>query len=203
VTRYYFLCEGCCLKVAVLFLWGAFSDEQFAVQSLNGPSRAEPVTIIYCLIWDSPVFICPRNRVAQLYPWALSSLYVASYNSQGYGGGILTLPQPGGLGPSIYIPQEQDVPVQSLKSNVKATLWPTVSQYVLVSSPLWDLRPDINYVWNLLSCLCGVPFWWKVRSVSCQSLHLLVTMELQSTSIAQQWTCAKNHSCGRFPWEWL
>jgi hypothetical protein len=48
VTRYYFLSEGYCLKVAVLFLWGALSDErtglQFAVQSLNGPDRAEPVT---------------------------------------------------------------------------------------------------------------------------------------------------------------
>jgi hypothetical protein len=35
-TRYYSLSEGCCLKVAVLFLWGALSDErtglQFAVQ---------------------------------------------------------------------------------------------------------------------------------------------------------------------------
>jgi hypothetical protein len=72
-----------------LFLWGALPDErtglQFAVQSLNGPSRAEPVTIFYCLIWDSPnlegqvpVFISPRNRVAQLYPRALGSLYVVS-----------------------------------------------------------------------------------------------------------------------------
>jgi hypothetical protein len=43
-----------CLRVAVLFPWSALSDErtglQFAVQSLNGPSRAEPVTILYCLI---------------------------------------------------------------------------------------------------------------------------------------------------------
>jgi hypothetical protein len=54
VTRYYFLSERYCLKIAVLFLWGALSDErtglQFAMQSLNGPSRAEPVTIPYCLI---------------------------------------------------------------------------------------------------------------------------------------------------------
>jgi hypothetical protein len=27
---------------------------QFVVSSLNGPSRSEPVTIFYCLIWDSP-----------------------------------------------------------------------------------------------------------------------------------------------------
>jgi hypothetical protein len=48
-SRYYFLSECCCLKFEVLFLWGALSDErtglQFAVQSLNDPSRAEPVTI--------------------------------------------------------------------------------------------------------------------------------------------------------------
>jgi hypothetical protein len=54
VARYYFLSEGCCLKVAVLFLWGALSDEktglQFAVQTLNGPSTAEPITILYSLI---------------------------------------------------------------------------------------------------------------------------------------------------------
>jgi hypothetical protein len=35
-----------------------------------------------------PVFISPRNRVAQLYPQARGSLFVASYDSQDYGGGI-------------------------------------------------------------------------------------------------------------------
>jgi hypothetical protein len=37
-----------------------------------------------------PVFISPRNRVAQLHPQALGSLFVASFDSQGYGGGIRT-----------------------------------------------------------------------------------------------------------------
>jgi hypothetical protein len=37
-----------------------------------------------------PVFIYPRNRVAQLYPQALGSLVVACYNSQGYGGSVRT-----------------------------------------------------------------------------------------------------------------
>jgi hypothetical protein len=37
-----------------------------------------------------PVFISPRNRVAQLYPPAPGSLFVASYDSQGYGEGIRT-----------------------------------------------------------------------------------------------------------------
>jgi hypothetical protein len=35
-----------------------------------------------------PVFISLRNRVANLYPQALGSLFVTSYDSQGYGGGI-------------------------------------------------------------------------------------------------------------------
>jgi hypothetical protein len=35
-----------------------------------------------------PVFISPRDRVARLYPQALVSLVVASYDPQGYGGGI-------------------------------------------------------------------------------------------------------------------
>jgi hypothetical protein len=35
-----------------------------------------------------PVFMSPRNRVAQLYPPALGSLFVSSYDSQGYGGNI-------------------------------------------------------------------------------------------------------------------
>jgi hypothetical protein len=39
---------------------------------------------------QDPVFLSPKNRVAQLYPPALGSLFVASYNSQGYGVGIRT-----------------------------------------------------------------------------------------------------------------
>jgi hypothetical protein len=68
-TRYYFLSQCCCLKFAVLFLWGALSDEriglQFAVYSLNGPSHTEPVTILNCLIWDSPKW---RVMFPYLYP---------------------------------------------------------------------------------------------------------------------------------------
>jgi hypothetical protein len=54
VTLHYFLSEGYCLKDAVLFLWGAPSDKrtglQFAVQSLNGAGRTEPLTKLYCLL---------------------------------------------------------------------------------------------------------------------------------------------------------
>jgi hypothetical protein len=65
-------------------------------QSFSSPSQLGLITIFYCLrfatppIWRgrSPVFVFPRNRVAQLYPKALGSLVVSSYDSVGYGGGI-------------------------------------------------------------------------------------------------------------------
>jgi hypothetical protein len=37
-----------------------------------------------------PVFISPTNRVGQLYPQALGSILIASYNSQSYDGDIRT-----------------------------------------------------------------------------------------------------------------
>jgi hypothetical protein len=54
--------------------------------------------MVYCLTFDTPtnlegpvtVSIFPRKRVAQLYSRALDPLFVASYESQGYGGGIRT-----------------------------------------------------------------------------------------------------------------
>jgi hypothetical protein len=44
-----------------------------------------------------PVFISPRKKVARLYPQALGSLFIASYFSQGYGGGIRPLLHTGNL----------------------------------------------------------------------------------------------------------
>jgi hypothetical protein len=35
-----------------------------------------------------PILIFPRNRVARLHTQALDSLFIASYDVQGYGGGI-------------------------------------------------------------------------------------------------------------------
>jgi hypothetical protein len=85
-----------CSNVAVWNLRSCFrgapSLTRRQVGSLQCNHCTEPVTILYCLMWDSPslesqvlVFTSPRNRVAQLYPWALVSHYVTSYDSQGYG----------------------------------------------------------------------------------------------------------------------
>jgi hypothetical protein len=67
--------------------------------TLGSESRGTHDRILLSQIRDSPnlegqvpvpVFIFPRNKVAHLYPQALGSLFVASYDSQGYGGGIRT-----------------------------------------------------------------------------------------------------------------
>jgi hypothetical protein len=64
---------------------------------LGSESRGTHDHILQSHIRDSPnlegqvpVFISPRNRVLQLYSQALGSLFVASYGSQDYGGGIWT-----------------------------------------------------------------------------------------------------------------
>jgi hypothetical protein len=62
---------------------------------LRSGSRETHDYIILSQIRDSPnlegqvpMFISARNRVVQLYPQALGSHFVASHDSQGYGGGI-------------------------------------------------------------------------------------------------------------------
>jgi hypothetical protein len=62
---------------------------------LKSESRGTYVQILLPQIQHSPnmegqvpVFISTRKRVTRLYPQALGSLFVASYYSKGYGGGI-------------------------------------------------------------------------------------------------------------------
>jgi hypothetical protein len=64
----------------------------------------------------------PRNRVAQLYPWALGSLYVTSYDSKVYGGGILTLPNLEGLVPIYIYPPAKGLSRPKSKSKAKVML---------------------------------------------------------------------------------
>jgi hypothetical protein len=87
-------------QIVGLLVWGALSDERTGLSFTiaDGPCQLGTHDhILLSQIRDSPnlegqvpVFISPRNRVAQLYPQAFGSLFVASYDSQGYGGGIRT-----------------------------------------------------------------------------------------------------------------
>jgi hypothetical protein len=80
-------------------MWGTLSDERtdlsFTIPA--GPRQRShswvlipPSQIRYCpnLVGQDPVFLSPRNRVTPLYPQVLGPTFVASYDSQGYGGGI-------------------------------------------------------------------------------------------------------------------
>jgi hypothetical protein len=58
-----------------------------------------------------------------------------------------------------WLPGEVEV---MLELTVGRSVGRSVSQYVKVSSPLWDLWPDITFCpmvvfWKFLSCLCGAP----------------------------------------------
>jgi hypothetical protein len=64
---------------------------------LGSGSRGAHDHILVSQIRDSPnlegqvpIFISLGNRVTQIYPQVLRSFFVASYDSQGYGGGIGT-----------------------------------------------------------------------------------------------------------------
>jgi hypothetical protein len=55
----------------------------------------------------------------------------------------------------------------------------SVSQYVKISSPLWDLWPDITscpkvVFWNLLSVSVRRPLWREVGSVICYSRSVVI-----------------------------
>jgi hypothetical protein len=52
--------------------------------------------------------------------------------------------------------------------------WRSVSQYVLVSSPIWGTWPDIVItVWQLRSCFCGAPSLTRGRVCL---LHMLLAI---------------------------
>jgi hypothetical protein len=130
-----------------------------------------------------PVFISPRNRVAQLYPRALGSFYVASCDSQGYGRGILTLPQTEEPVSRMYIPQEQDGPVQRSQSQVTINGQAISMSWCLVHAALEELHPNefqsdirrgilrrncLCYHWQgfTLSMQCNVQFGYKLSICS-------------------------------------
>jgi hypothetical protein len=84
-------------------MWGDLSDERtslsFADYRQQSFSAAIPAWIIAIFYWHqirhSPnlegqvhVHISPRSRVTQLYSQALGYIFVASYDSRWYGGGI-------------------------------------------------------------------------------------------------------------------
>jgi hypothetical protein len=108
----------------------------FPEQSLLRRCLAGLKTIFYCPnSWDFPnlegqvpVFISPRNRVTQLYPRALCSLSVASYDSQGCGEVILT---------------SDELSLSYCRRSV--------DQFFLVSASLWGTWPNFILFLSLVT----------------------------------------------------
>jgi hypothetical protein len=102
---------------------------------------------------QAPVFISPRNRVAQLYPEALISLSVASYGSQGYDGSIVTHLHTGDstyacvLVATVKISPNLCVATIKLYTTGKRRLW---------SKPLrWD-QSAMVHMWSLIKTSSGI-----------------------------------------------
>jgi hypothetical protein len=70
----------------------------FASAVIHGSESRGLITIFYCLRFETlpnlegqaPVFISPKNKLVRFCPQALGFLFVASYDSRGYGGGFRT-----------------------------------------------------------------------------------------------------------------
>jgi hypothetical protein len=71
--------------------------------------------------------------------------------------------------------------------------WRSVSQYVLVSSPIWDFWPEIYIFFLKVTVLSylGCPLWREVGSVICQSFIIIVC---SSISMNIQFTLCVTHS---------
>jgi hypothetical protein len=102
-----------------------------SVQSLSSLCPTGLKTIFYCPnFWDfsnlkdqSP-YLYPQGQGGPVILWALGSISVSSYDSQGYGGGIVT--------------RHLKVEV-TLRLTVSQSVNQSVSQYVLISSTLVGL----------------------------------------------------------------
>jgi hypothetical protein len=138
----------------------------FTREALSGPSLAERTVIFYWLIWDAPnlegqvpVFISLRNRVAQLYPRALGSIFLASYNSQSYSEGILT---------RLHMGLSCKVKVYIITDSQFASLpW--------CQAPIWDPWPTFSLLSLIIFrqlgiCWCGAPSLMRSRICSLQFL---------------------------------
>jgi hypothetical protein len=99
-------------------------DRQSAGKSVLGSSsHLGPMARFLFSVWQwGFLAVCAlpdeRNSVAQLYPLALGSFFIASYDSQSYGGGI-----------QVYCDRL------------------SVGQFVVVSSPLWGPWPDSHFLY--------------------------------------------------------
>jgi hypothetical protein len=139
--RYYFLSECCCLKFAVLFLWGALSDERTGLSKskLLYDWRSISMSWYRAPLWDLRLYITScrnvavwnllscfcgspsltRRRVCSIPTQWSQSLRTRNHTLLSH----LRLPQPGRPGSRIYIPQEQGGPVIHPGAGLEIKKW--------------------------------------------------------------------------------
>jgi hypothetical protein len=106
------------------------------VQSFSGPSPIGLVAISYCLRFET-------------------SLFVASYDSQGHGGGIQSRLTHG----EAFHLNEYYVTTDGLPASLS---WN--------KAPIWGLRSDLYYFWQLRVCWFGAPSLTRGRVCRLQFL---------------------------------
>jgi hypothetical protein len=109
-------------------------------QSFSGPNPVGLVTIFYCLRYET-------------------SLFIASYDSQGYGGGIRTR-----LHTGIFRLKSKSSQSQSYVT--------TDGQSASLSwnkAPIWGLWPDLYYCLTVRGLLTWGALWREDGSVICHS----------------------------------
>jgi hypothetical protein len=139
-TRFLMLSDSCGFRDVGHLLWGEGVCRLQLLMALasavilGSEFRDTNGHILLSQIRDSPnlkgqvpIFITTRNKEAQLYPQALCFLFVASYDSQGYGRGIWT---------RLHTGDSKNNSNQSHKSMLIYDWRFTADQFVLVSSPL-------------------------------------------------------------------
>jgi hypothetical protein len=128
---------------------------------LGSESRGTHDRILLSKIRDSPnlegqapVFIFPRNRVAHLYP-----LFIASYYSQGNGGGIRTRLHAKSKSKLCYDPQSVDQSVSVSWTHLgvlnRFFFLPNSCGFVDMGRPLW--RED-GYIFYNVQCTIYLRF---------------------------------------------
>jgi hypothetical protein len=154
------------LNVTVLFLWGTLSDERtvclsyilywfLPAQSFSGPSPLELATVFYSLRFET-------------------SLFVASYDSQGHGGGIRPRLQRRGLLYKALADSIEDTPRHGSISRVQ--------QSVALGTLLIDY---IGNVFRLIRCYSMTIRCYDLSLRDLHNFHVFVTMEVPTPNTLQ------------------
>jgi hypothetical protein len=178
-----------CQTVASLLTWGGPLWQQngwclqllLALASaviLGSESRGTHDHILLSQIRDCPnlddqvpVFISPRNRVTQLYPQAVGSFSVDSYDSQRYRS--LALGFRFRLN-YCWLRQHSHSWLQSPRDPwPRFKGWSQSQSYVMTEgqsaslswcqAPIWDLRSHLLFLWQMRVCCYGAPSMTRGR----------------------------------------